>query len=126
MARARQEGAGTGSRIEAGHDLLAAVAGADVVYTDTWTSMGQEAEAAARRLVFQPYQINAVVMAKAKQGALFMHCLPAHRGRRSRTTSSTRRARSSSSRRPTGCTRRRRCWRFSSAELDSAGDILPQ
>ena len=56
------------------------MAGADVVYTDTWASMGQEAEAHARKLVFRPYQVNAALFAKAKPDALFMHCLPAHRG----------------------------------------------
>lgn len=57
-----------------------AVIGADVVYTDTWTSMGQEAEAELRRKVFAPYQVNGDVMERARPGALFMHCLPAHRG----------------------------------------------
>ena len=69
-----------GGRIETGHEVAAAVAGADVVYTDTWASMGQEAEHEARLGVFRPYQVNAAVMARARQGALFMHCLPAHRG----------------------------------------------
>jgi ornithine carbamoyltransferase len=69
-----------GGRIEAGHDVEAAVAGADVVYTDTWASMGQEAEHEARVAVLRPYQVNAAVMARARKGALFMHCLPAHRG----------------------------------------------
>jgi ornithine carbamoyltransferase len=57
-----------------------AVSGADAVYTDTWTSMGQEAEAVRRRAIFAPYQINDALMAHAKPGAIFMHCLPAHRG----------------------------------------------
>jgi ornithine carbamoyltransferase len=57
-----------------------AVDGADAVYTDVWTSMGQEAEAATRKLVFQPYQVNGQLMDAASPGALFMHCLPAHRG----------------------------------------------
>jgi ornithine carbamoyltransferase len=57
-----------------------AVEGADVVYTDTWTSMGQEAEADERRPVFRPYQVNAALMARAAPGAVFLHCLPAHRG----------------------------------------------
>jgi ornithine carbamoyltransferase len=57
-----------------------AVSGADAIYTDTWTSMGQEAEAARRRAIFAPYQVNDELMAHAKPGALFMHCLPAHRG----------------------------------------------
>jgi len=80
VRRARDDGRRTGARIEAGHDLEEAVRDADVVYTDTWTSMGQESEHDARLAVFRPYQINAAVMAKARRGALFMHCLPAHRG----------------------------------------------
>ena len=62
------------------HDLAAAATGADVLYTDVWTSMGQEAEAEARRRVFAPYQINDRLIALAKPEALVMHCLPAHRG----------------------------------------------
>lgn len=54
--------------------------GADLIVTDVWASMGQEEEQSAREVVFQPYQINAEVMALAKETALFMHCLPAHRG----------------------------------------------
>ncbi|MCC7010749.1 MAG: ornithine carbamoyltransferase [Acidobacteria bacterium] len=62
------------------HDPQAAVSGADAVYTDVWTSMGQEADAARREAAFRPYQVNAELMAAAAPGALFMHCLPAHRG----------------------------------------------
>jgi ornithine carbamoyltransferase len=57
-----------------------AVEGADVVYTDAWYSMGQEAEANERRPVFRPYQVNGELMALAAPGAIFLHCLPAHRG----------------------------------------------
>jgi len=59
---------------------IADVAGADLVITDTWASMGQEEEKETRRLIFQPYQVNQQVMAAAKPDALFMHCLPAYRG----------------------------------------------
>lgn len=61
-------------------DPQEAVRGADVVYTDTWTSMGQESESQWRRIVFAGYTVNAALMKLAAPGALFMHCLPAHRG----------------------------------------------
>jgi ornithine carbamoyltransferase len=57
-----------------------AVKGADVVYTDVWASMGQEQEAAIRREVFRPYQINTALMAETPSHTVVMHCLPAHRG----------------------------------------------
>jgi len=69
-----------GARLRLFTDAADAVAGADAVYTDTWTSMGQEAESEIRRRVFAPYQVNDTLMSLAKPGALFMHCLPAHRG----------------------------------------------
>ncbi len=69
----------TGARIETTHDLEA-VDGADAVYTDVWASMGQEAEAESRRRRFLPYQVNAALMARARPDAVFLHCLPAHRG----------------------------------------------
>ena len=62
------------------HDVEIAARGADVLYTDVWTSMGQEAEAKARRRAFGPYQVNERVVALAGPRALVMHCLPAHRG----------------------------------------------
>jgi ornithine carbamoyltransferase len=61
-------------------DPTEAVAGADVVYTDAWYSMGQEAERAERAEAFSPWQVNAELMAGAAPGAVFLHCLPAHRG----------------------------------------------
>ena len=69
-----------GARLRLFSDAADAVAGADAVYTDTWTSMGQEAEADIRRATFAKYQVNDALMAKARPDALFMHCLPAHRG----------------------------------------------
>jgi ornithine carbamoyltransferase len=69
-----------GVRIKRFVDPREAVAQADAVYTDVWTSMGQEHEDADRRLVFAPYQVNEALMARAAGGAMFMHCLPAHRG----------------------------------------------
>jgi ornithine carbamoyltransferase len=69
-----------GARLRLFTDPADAVVGADAVYTDTWTSMGQEAEADRRREIFASYQVDDELMARAKPGALFMHCLPAHRG----------------------------------------------
>ena len=63
-----------------GTDPAEAANGADIVYTDSWVSMGTEAEAATRREVFAPYQVDAKLMARAGADAIFMHCLPAHRG----------------------------------------------
>jgi ornithine carbamoyltransferase len=80
VSRARADATGTGSRIEVGRDPAAALKGADVVVTDTWASMGQESEHDDRVEVFRPYQVNAATMAQAQPGALFLHCLPAHRG----------------------------------------------
>ncbi|MCB1463350.1 MAG: ornithine carbamoyltransferase [Nitratireductor sp.] len=68
-----------GGDIHVGHDPVAAVAGADCVVTDTWVSMNQEHRARGHN-VFRPFQVNADLMAKAKPDAIFMHCLPAHRG----------------------------------------------
>ncbi len=61
-------------------DLAEALAGADAVYTDVWTSMGQEAESAERQRAFAPYQVNRNLLALAKPDAIFLHCLPAKRG----------------------------------------------
>ena len=61
-------------------DPVAGVRGADAVYTDTWASMGQESETGTRKRLFAPFQVDAALMARAAPGALFMHCLPAHRG----------------------------------------------
>ncbi len=69
-----------GAAIEVTDDVAGVIRSADVIYTDVWTSMGQEDEAAARRARFAPYQVNDDVMRRAAPGALVMHCLPAHRG----------------------------------------------
>ena len=69
-----------GATIEVMNDPLAAVKGADAIYTDVWTSMGQEAESCTRDRAFERYQVNGAMMAAAGGDALFMHCLPAHRG----------------------------------------------
>jgi ornithine carbamoyltransferase len=61
-------------------DPAEAVAGADVVNTDVWTSMGQEAETAAREKAFAGYHVDAALMNRAQPSAIFLHCLPAHRG----------------------------------------------
>ncbi|MED5073521.1 ornithine carbamoyltransferase [Anoxybacillus geothermalis] len=70
----------TGATVVVTHDPLVAVAGADAIYTDVWTSMGQESESAERLQVFQPYQVNEELVKAAKPDYLFLHCLPAHRG----------------------------------------------
>jgi ornithine carbamoyltransferase len=80
VQRAESLAAETGGAIVVTADPLAAVQDADVVYTDTWASMGQEAEAEMRKAIFMPYQVNRGLFAKAKTDAIFMHCLPAHRG----------------------------------------------
>ncbi len=77
---ASDDAASTGATIRVTHDPADGVRGADAVYTDVWASMGQEAEAEARKKIFKPYQVNAALMAKAKKDASFLHCLPAHRG----------------------------------------------
>ena len=77
---AKADAQASGASIEILEDPAAAVDGAHVVYTDTWTSMGQDDEAQARRKLFQPFQVNAELMAKAHADAIVMHCLPAHRG----------------------------------------------
>jgi ornithine carbamoyltransferase len=80
VARAVEIGGHTGARISVSTDPTAAVRGVDVVSTDVWTSMGQEAEREARRRIFAPYQLNAALLAQAGPAAVVMHCLPAHRG----------------------------------------------
>jgi ornithine carbamoyltransferase len=70
----------TGAQITIGNDPVAAVTGADVVYTDVWTSMGQEQEYERRRRAFQGFQLNATLLARAKRDAIVLHDLPAHRG----------------------------------------------
>ena len=80
VKQARIFAQGTGALIEVIRDPHKAVRGADVIYTDTWTSMGQEAEAEERRRIFPPYQVNAKLVAEAKPKVGAMHCLPAHRG----------------------------------------------
>jgi ornithine carbamoyltransferase len=69
-----------GGAIDLDADPYDAVKGVDVVYTDTWTSMGAEAEADLRREAFQGWQVDDALMAVAGADAVFMHCLPAHRG----------------------------------------------
>ncbi len=70
----------TGAKIETLTDPVAAVRGANAIYTDVWASMGHESETSERQRVFSPYQVNEKLMSKAAPNALFMHCLPAHRG----------------------------------------------
>jgi ornithine carbamoyltransferase len=80
VADAREIAEKTGAEIHLLTDPHEAVAGADAIYTDAWTSMGQEKEEGERVKIFPPYQVNAGLMAEAAPHAVFMHCLPAHRG----------------------------------------------
>ena len=70
----------TGAKIEVVNDPIVGVKNADVVYTDVWASMGQEKEAEERKRIFKPFQVNDGLMTHANKDAIFMHCLPAHRG----------------------------------------------
>jgi ornithine carbamoyltransferase len=78
--RTREFAAINGTAVQVTEDPVEAASEADVVYTDVWTSMGQEDEAAERLKRFEGFQVNGSMMSKAKPGAIFMHCLPAHRG----------------------------------------------
>jgi ornithine carbamoyltransferase len=80
IAIARKDAKATGAKISVTQDARKAVRGAKVVYTDVWTSMGQEEEAKQRRNDLAAYQVNAELFARAAEDAIFMHCLPAHRG----------------------------------------------
>ncbi len=80
LAQAQAFAAENGGRVSVTNDPLQAVADADVIYTDVWASMGQEAEKAARAAIFPPFQLNARLIAAAKPTVIAMHCLPAHRG----------------------------------------------
>lgn len=80
IAEARAEAAIHGSQVLLTEDPFEAAEGADAIYTDTWVSMGQEAEKAQRLPVFAPYQVNDTIMSAANAGAIFLHCLPAYRG----------------------------------------------
>ncbi|KAB2861801.1 MAG: ornithine carbamoyltransferase, partial [Anaerolineae bacterium] len=80
MDRARTIAAETGATILWTADPVEAAREADMIYTDTWTSMGQEDEAEQRRKVFPPYQVNYPLLQMAPAHTIVMHCLPAHRG----------------------------------------------
>jgi ornithine carbamoyltransferase len=80
VAHARKIAAGTGATIDLVNDPVEAVKGADAIYTDVWASMGQESEIAERARIFAPFRVTPELFAHAAPGAVFMHCLPAHRG----------------------------------------------
>lgn len=80
LAAARRRAAETGGSVEITTDPIAAATGADVLVTDTWTSMGQETDGLDRIGPFRPYQINAEMLGYAADDAIVLHCLPAHRG----------------------------------------------
>ena len=80
VERAQIMAESSGAEIRCDHDPYLAVQGADIVYTDTWASMGQETEHVNRLKDFSGYQVDSALMALADRNAIFMHCLPAHRG----------------------------------------------
>jgi ornithine carbamoyltransferase len=80
VAAARKRGEGTDCAIEVYEDPRSAAADADVIYTDSWISMGQEEEQETRLKVFPPYQVNTMLTGLARKDVIVMHCLPAHRG----------------------------------------------
>jgi ornithine carbamoyltransferase len=80
FAKAQEIAKGTGCKVELVSNPFQAVEGADVIYTDTWVSMGQEAEKEKREKLFLPYQVNEKLAEKANKDWMFLHCLPAHRG----------------------------------------------
>jgi len=80
LRKAQSFATGIGSEIICVREPISAVTNADIVYTDVWTSMGQEAEAAQRRKVFADYQVNSALLARARPDAILMHPLPAHHG----------------------------------------------
>jgi ornithine carbamoyltransferase len=80
LSAAQELAAASGGGVQVVNDPIEAVAGADAVYTDVWASMGQEDEAAERREIFLPFQVDPKLFSYAAKHALFMHCLPAHRG----------------------------------------------
>jgi ornithine carbamoyltransferase len=80
VAWARERGQQTGGTLTITNDPIAAASAADVIYTDVWASMGQEAEAEDRKKLFLPFQVNAALFARATRDCMFLHCLPAHRG----------------------------------------------
>lgn len=80
ISEANEDAKVSGSKIIITNDPIEAVQNADVVYSDTWVSMGQESEKAERLKVFAPYQVNRELISKAKSDAIFLHCLPAYRG----------------------------------------------
>lgn len=80
VRRAKEVASANGGSVELIPDPLQAVAGARVIYTDTWVSMGQEAERSERLAAFEGYQVNEALFARAADDAVFLHCLPAHKG----------------------------------------------
>lgn len=80
IRHASEDAKGTGAKIRVVHNAAEGATEADVIYTDVWASMGQESEAQERDAIFRPYQVNRKLMECAWPDAIFLHCLPAHRG----------------------------------------------
>ena len=111
VKRASEIAAKQGSTVSVTDDIKAAVSGAHVVYTDVWASMGQEAEAQARKEKFKDYTVSDKLMANAAKNAIVLHCLPAHRGEEITHEVLEKHAQVILTRLKTACMRKKRCWR---------------
>jgi len=111
VALAQADAKNNGGCVEVIDDPSEAVRNADVLYTDVWASMGQEAESNVRKVAFKGYQINSDLLKRANQSAIVLHCLPAHRGEEITDDVIEGFNRLSLTKLRTVCTLKRRLWR---------------